>query len=853
MDLLERQYHLQRMEELLQRAIRSDGGLVCISGEAGVGKSTLASALAASAAGRVRVVWGACEDLSTPEPLAPLHDLARSGEWPPFSAEITRSPLSLFNAVLDALTTEPTLAVLEDLHWADDATLDFVRFLGRRVRDTPILLVVTARNDASDAQTRLRRALVDVPVDICTRVELSGLSQAAVRELARRQGQDGDKIFALTDGNPFLVTEILRSGLECPPTVRDALLLRTERLSPGAQAVLQAASIFPRRVERDVLQQICPTADADHLAECVAAGILLAEGDYYAFRHEIARHSTEEWISPSARSGLNKLALHELRHRTGVATARLVHHAIAAGDDAAVCNLAPLAADEAARVGAHRQAAQHYASALAHSAPLPVERRADLYELHAFELQKFGRMSEAIEQYKKALALRQKSGAELAAGNILRWLGRLHYYNGERQHALSYSTKAVSILEPMGPSPELAMAYVSRANILALMDDPGAIDWANKAIALANELDRPDILSDAFAAIGIALNWIDVEAARANYARGLEIALQIGRDEMVARFYTNMAWMELHSWENARAHQFLKTGLDYCNDRDLDTWASYMKGWLAELMVREGRWDEARTLAEQTIASPHLTQLIRFANAVPLAQLYTRTGQGDASGLMKLLAFDTEPQRFLLYAPILAERAWIQDVNYGEALAVLESAAVVADRVQNIWAAGAIAYWRARLGAGSELPAKIAQPYRLQLQGDWAGAAAAWADRAAPYEQALALLEGDDDARREGLLMLEKLGARAVAERARAEFRRRGIRGIARGPRASTRANGAGLTNRQLEILGLIDRGLTNGQIAAKLCLSRKTVDHHVSAILAKLRATTRGEASARARDTGLL
>jgi DNA-binding CsgD family transcriptional regulator len=853
MDLLERHSLLQGLEELLEESTRGEGGLVCLLGEAGVGKSTLASTLATSAAGRMRVVWGACEDLSTPEPLAPLHDLARSGEWSTFSAEDTRTPLSLFNAVLSALLTEPTLVVLEDLHWADDATLDFVRFLGRRVRDTHILVVVTARNDASEAQTRLRRALVDVPPDICTRVELLSLSQAAVRDLARRFGQDGDKVFALTDGNPFLVTEILRSGLECPPTVRDALLLRSERLSPGAQNVLQTASIFPRRVEADVLQRICPSADADHLAQCVAAGILLVEDHYYCFRHEIARRAMEEWIAPNVRTELNRLALNELRNRSGVATARLVHHAIAAGDVEAVCDLAPQAAEEAARLGAHRQASQHYAAALAHSAGLPAEGRAELYERNAIELQLFGRILEAIESFKQALTLRQRCDDGLAAGDILRWLGRLHYLNGERQHALTYSTKAIEALEPLGPGPELAMAYASRAYILALVNDPRATEWAERTIELATKLDRSDILTDAHIAIAIATHWNDIDTARANYARALELALQLGGGEMVARIFTNRAWMELHARHNANAHRLFKEGLAYCQDRDLDTWAAYMKGWYAELMVREGQWEDARTLAEQTLAVPSLTRLIRFANAVPLARLYLRTGAGEVSELLDHLAFDTEPQRFLIYAPILGECAWVQDINHGEALAVLERAAIVADQVGNTWAAGEIAYWRTKLGQTPPKPLHIAHPYRLQLEGDWAGAAAAWASLAAPYEEALALLEGDDNARRQGLLALEKLGARAVAERVRAEFRRRGLRGIARGPRASTRANAVGLTTRQLEILGLVDAGLTNAQIAAKLCLSIKTVNHHVSAILAKLSATTRVEASARAKEAGLL
>jgi DNA-binding CsgD family transcriptional regulator len=853
MTLLERHSLLQRLDRLLARAEQGGGRLVCLSGEAGAGKSTLANALAANARGRVRVLWGACEDLSTPEPLAPLHDLARSGGWPVF-AEGSRTPVSLFNDVLGRLMAEPTLAVLEDLHWADDATLDFVRFMGRRIRDTPIMLLATARDDASDAQMRLRRALVDVPPDICTRIDIPLLSESAVRELARDCGQDGAKVFALTDGNPFLVMEILRSGQDCPTTVRDALLARSERLSPGARTALKAASIFPRRVEAGTLQGLGRPIAADHLAECVAAGILIAEEGYYSFRHEIARRAIEESIAPSTRTELNRTALAVLQGQTSVATARLVHHAIEAGDAEAVCRFAPRAADEAARVGAHRQAAQHYAAALSHSATLPPERRAELHEGSGLELQLIGRVPEAIEALKEALSLRQQCGDELAAGDILRRLGPLHYNIGEQTDALAYATKSIAVLEPLGPVPELAMAYANLALFKSLVNDHvEAIAWAEKAIDLGSKLKRLDILADTYSALGVAMEWVDTEASRANYARGLELSLKLGRDGAIARTYTNAACMELNARENARARDLLRSGLAYCSERDLEGWVAYKNGWLAELMVREGQWDEARALAERTVERPFLTRVMRFSSALSLARLRIRTGVGDVPSLVAHLTFGSEPQRLLLYAPVLAERAWVQDCDHDEALAILEHAAEVATRVGNVWAAGEIAYWRTKLGGAHSIPARVALPYRLQLQGDWQGAAAAWAKVPAPYDQALALLEGDDEARHEGLIILERLGARAVAERARALFRRGGLRGIARGPRASTRANAAGLTKRQMQILSLIDRGLTNGEIASKLSLSTRTIDHHVSAILAKLQVTTRAEASARARDAGLI
>ena len=149
--------------------------------------------------------------------------------------------------------------------------------------------------------------------------------------------------------------------------------------------------------------------------------------------------------------------------------------------------------------------------------------------------------------------------------------------------------------------------------------------------------------------------------------------------------------------------------------------------------------------------------------------------------------------------------------------------------------------------------AGMAAPYRMLLAGDWRGAAAAWAELGAPYERALALAQGDEAAQRVALEILEALGARPVASHVRDIMRQNGIIHIARGPRRTTRANSAGLTQRQMEVLQLIERGLSNKRIAEHLAISPKTVDHHVSAVLGKLDAVSRGEATAAARDSGVI
>jgi len=167
---------------------------------------------------------------------------------------------------------------------------------------------------------------------------------------------------------------------------------------------------------------------------------------------------------------------------------------------------------------------------------------------------------------------------------------------------------------------------------------------------------------------------------------------------------------------------------------------------------------------------------------------------------------------------------------------------------------GELAYWLWRTGALAEPPAPCAEPYALQMRGEWRAAAAAWEQIGCPYERAVALAEGDDVAsHRLALEIFERLGAYPAAAALRHALRTRGVRGVPVGPRASTRKNPANLTRRQLEILELLAHGLSNAEIGERLFIAVKTVDHHVSAILAKLDVRSRAGAAAAAHASGIL
>ena len=211
-----------------------------------------------------------------------------------------------------------------------------------------------------------------------------------------------------------------------------------------------------------------------------------------------------------------------------------------------------------------------------------------------------------------------------------------------------------------------------------------------------------------------------------------------------------------------------------------------------------------------------------------------------------------EIPRFGPIALARIEMAWLAG-DEAQMIAEAQSMLEMAKGHNDPWLHGELAFWLCRAGVTQTLQQELAEPYALQIAGNWRAAAALWKKIGCPYEEALALLDGDEAAQLEALAIFERLGASPAAENLRRTLRASGVRGIARGPRPSTKENSAGLTTRQMEVLSLMTNGCTNAEIAERLFISSKTVDHHVSAILAKLDAHTRAEAVSVALQSNLI
>jgi DNA-binding CsgD family transcriptional regulator len=202
--------------------------------------------------------------------------------------------------------------------------------------------------------------------------------------------------------------------------------------------------------------------------------------------------------------------------------------------------------------------------------------------------------------------------------------------------------------------------------------------------------------------------------------------------------------------------------------------------------------------------------------------------------------------------PARAEAAWLAG-DRRRATREIAAGIPAFTPATNPWLVGEFAVWARKLGVHWACPTRPAEPYALLLAGYPEKSAAAWAALGCPYEEAQALSDTDEEEpMRRALSILQSLGALAAAKAVTDRLREMGARKIARGPRTATRANPNGLSDRELEVLALLAEGLRNTEIAERLVLSTRTVDHHVSAILAKLDVRSRYDAGRKAHTLGI-
>jgi DNA-binding CsgD family transcriptional regulator/tetratricopeptide (TPR) repeat protein len=859
MELLERAEFLRTLAQYAADAAGRDGRLVLLTGESGIGKTALVEAFQQELRG-ARWLWGACDGLLTPRPLAPLFDIAAQA-----GGELARlcgggAPRDQLFGALQAEIDAPgrlTVAVIEDVHWADEATLDLLIFLGRRLSRMRALLLVTYRDDELGFQHSLRLVLGDLATQRSTRrMGLPPLSGAAVRELVGDRQVDAAELRRVTGGNPFYVREILAAGWpSIPPTVRDVVGARMARSTPAAREAVRVAALTGTRVEPSLLAAALPgrRSAAD---ECLRSGFLVADAGGLRFRHELVRMAVADTITPHRRAGIHASLLAALEETTGADPAVLAHHAEGAEDERAVRRHAPEAARRSAALGAHREAAAQFERALRFADAGDALTLAGLHEGLAAQYSALDRWDEARQALRTALELRRELGDDLSVGRDLSTLSGTLWQLCEGEQSEQAAREALRILKSLPPGPELADAYVdAAASHWTAGDGAAALDILAKGLALGERLGRADVVSHALSSRGMFLVDHDQDGTGL-IEQALAVALDARLPQAAASAYINLQDSSISLQKLAEAQRYYAEGMAFCQERELWFYTRCLIGGQADTFGLLGRWTEAIELAKRVLAIPGVSPANQLYPTRIVATIHARRGDADAWELLDqalALATGMGEQPWIAQAQaVRVELLWLS----GEPGQAAEEAAAAYQRAagrMDSWRSGALAIWLARLAGQTEFPAGLPEPYALEVAGDHAAAAQAWRRLGRPYDAALAwLTSSDSDGLKDALRTLGELGARPAAAAVRRRLKELGVTAIPRGPRPATRAAPAGLTAREQEVLALLSEGLPDREISRRLFISERTVHHHVSAVLSKIGVSSRTAAAREAAKLGI-
>ena len=854
MELIERAGFLTSLQSQFESVIAGEGHCVLLSGEAGIGKTSLVKAFCNDLRKDYKIYQGTCDALFTPRPLAPLYDiLSQMGKGlSEFSIDIA-DRTAFFTRFFHELhiQKEASLIVFEDIHWADEATLDFIKFLARRITQLRCLFILTYRDDEIHSRHPLRNVLGQLNPDSFNRIQLLPLSRQAVDKMAEEKGFNGEDVYRISGGNPFYVNEILASSSKSvPDNIKDSILSVFNRMEDRAKYIWEILSVLPAGIRIDYIEKIEPLYTTV-IERCLDSKILILENGHLFFKHELYRRTVEVSLSPLLRVALNKKILDMLRENfeQNQEIEQIIHHAKNANEYDLVVHYAPIAAKQAASVGAHTEASRLYLTAIEYYQGNDQNILIQFYESYAYECYLINQIKEAIIYTGKSLNLWKKKNDEEKIGNSLRFLSRLWWFDGNRKKAESFGVQAIEVLDKQPTSKAKAMAYSNMSQLKMLSDEiEECIAWGEKASAIARELNDEETLSHALNSMGSALMTIQSSKSKGIelLKQSMEIALRNSYHEHVARAYTSLGSNSVTLKDYDFARKKLDEGINYCEERDIDSWKLYMLAWKARLNLETGNWKEAYSIADDLLKNENQSPVIKIGVLLVVATIKMRKGDPDALPLLleaKIRAFETmELQRIIPALSALLEYEWITGETCIETEDLDRTVNMIV-QIEKISKKNKFYYWL-RKARRQYLPIKERyEGYEGTSSSIVSKEAAAWEKLGCQYEQALTLFEGSDDDKRKAISIIHQLGATAVYEKMKFEMRGSGIKSIPRGIRKTTQSNPALLTDRELDVLHLLNEGMQNKEIAAKLFISAKTVDHHISAILYKLEVKSRTKA----------
>ena len=763
--LLEREEALRELAAAFAQARDGRGSVCLVFGEAGIGRTALCNAFITGI--DARVLKGSCEAFFSPRPLGPIHDFV--AELDPGPAALLRQDndhIEVFTRIIRSLKAQATVLCLEDLHWADPATLDFVRFVGHRIDKCCVLLLLTYRDDELSETHPLRRLLGDLRGPV-RRIKLVPLSPLAVENLARNAGKSAEGVAAAAAGNPFEVIELLKTGGGLPESVRDAVLARVTKQRPDVQALLQLVSIVPDRLEQWIIQELL-NCDEAAISEALSCGLLQSDGSAISFRRELDRQAVEQSLASHRARSLHGQILELLSENRAqnISFKRCLYHARAAHAKSEVLKYSILAAREASQREAHREAAALCRAALQDCGGSMREQHAELLEIYSVARSRFEANPQGSRaDLETALEIWRGLGRSVDEGRVLRRLARVHWLLGDPVRANEFAQACVEQLRPFPDSAEYARAVGDQALTLLLTSK------LHEAVAIgANALEQADRCSDervrclALVAIGGAEVFMGMtDEGLGKLEASLALALKGNFVVEAAIGYKNLARALYSARAYARLERRMQEAMSFVGvGKDLDIFANHLRAIQCQARFESGRWNEAQEIAQALLEAKSNGHAAWVEQTV---LLLVKAGRGEfpeSNELETAVRTAARSREMLNFCgPLLSAQAQVQWLRGGrvENLAGLRAAFAWANEAQFQRHIQELGYWLWRGGEQTVEGVDPESPRGLQIAGCWREAANAWHDLGCPLEEAQALLEGNSDAKQEARSIFVRLGA----------------------------------------------------------------------------------------------